>query len=101
MGITRPWKNRTQASPDATFQCPSRLPLIWFQDPGLSRTRSRRTYNHHPIHRYRRTLVRLGIRLTAVISQRRLTPEAPSPYVEVSFRPATKPRRHDDCEGAG
>jgi len=65
MGITRPWKNRTQLPPDPAFRCrcPSHLVQISFRSQILSRTRSHRTYNHHLIRRYRRTPGRLNSRL--------------------------------------
>jgi catechol 2,3-dioxygenase-like lactoylglutathione lyase family enzyme len=64
MGITHPWKNTTQRPLDPAFRCwcPSHLVQISFRSRALSRTRSHRTYNHHPIRRYRRTPGRLNFR---------------------------------------
>ena len=70
MGIIRPWKNRIQRPPDPAFRCPcpSHLVQICFRSQGLGRTRSHRTYNHHPIRRYRRTPGRLNFRLRIGLS---------------------------------
>ena len=59
-------ENRTQRPPDPAFpcRCPSHLVQISFRSQSLSRTRSHRTYNHHPIRRHLRTPVRLNFRHT-------------------------------------
>jgi hypothetical protein len=93
-----PWKNRTQRPPDPAFRCrcPSHLVQISFRSRILGRTRSHRTYNHHPIRRYRRTPGRLNfllrIRLSAVSNGTLARLRQASALVSTELRRPRRPR---------